>query len=436
MLLAGAAAFVVFWVAWLIAWHAFLTWDRSGLWDTGLSANADAIVQFMPEDSQLLAIAPVTGLPAQRFMRDDLSYQVWSKGTLLVRSPGAPLGPLKPDGQDGFEDREVGGAPWRVYAVSDPKRHLQVQAGKPQRDRQQIVWWVMLGTLSTLSVLAVLLAAVIAWGVRWSLRPLAALERAVRARATFDLLPLSLEGLPREVSPLVESFNRLLAQLERAVALERRFVADAAHELRTPLAALMAQAHVLQRAQSEEERATALRSLTLGVARSARLSEQLLDLARLDAVDEAGYAPVDLGEVLRLSARDFEHVAQAKQQRLSCQLEPAVVLGSTDALGVLVRNLLDNATRYTQPGGEIIASCRAEGQQVVLCVTDNGPGVPAAARARIFDRFYRVEGSPGSGSGIGLSLVQRIALAHHGTLTLGEGPGFRLAVSFRGHERS
>lgn len=427
LVIASLLAFVGFWAVWMGAWYAFLTSEKVGLWDAALSSNATAILEFMPEDTELLRIAPVTGLPAHRFMRDDLSYQVWSGSTLLVKSPGAPDTPFKADRVDGFAETEIGGEPWRVVAVSNAERHVQVQAGKPRTHQRQIVLWLAATTFVTVSLLAGVLIAAIAWGVRWSLKPLATVQAVMQGRDVFDLTPLTSSGLPREVAPLVESFNHLLTRLEGAVQHERRFIADAAHEMRTPLAALLAQVHVAEQATGDAERAEALRQLSAGVLRTTRLTEQMLALAHVDA-QVGELVSIDLSDVVRLVARDFEH----QPQRQHFVLEPARIKGTPDALAILVRNLLDNATRHVPAHCSVEVRCTTVAQGVRFEVRDDGPGIPADARARVFDRFYRAPGTRERGSGIGLSLVQRIAVAHSARVELGEGPGFSVVIHFPG----
>nr|WP_259371873.1 ATP-binding protein [Caldimonas mangrovi] len=218
---------------------------------------------------------------------------------------------------------------------------------------------------------------------------------------------------------------------------EKRFIADAAHELRTPLAALLAHAQLAAEADDPQEAKAALRRLTAGVERSARLSEQLLDLARVDVSKPGQSETVPLYETVEMVVRDFEMVAVQKKQRIVLDLEPCTVAGHVDAIGILVRNLVDNALRYTPASGRCVVSCRTEavdGRDVVrLKVADNGPGVPVDERERIFDRFYRVPGTGERGSGIGLSLVARIAQMHGARICVGEGidgRGFGIWLDF------
>ncbi|MDC8013250.1 sensor histidine kinase [Tahibacter soli] len=420
-------AFLGFWLLWVALWAMFMQREGTGLWDGSLAANAQTIARTMPRDRELLAIAPVTGLPANVWMRDDMIYQVWAGGTLLIRSHDAPAAPIKPDFLDGFDERDIDGARFRVYAVSDAAHGIQVQAAKAHSHLEQIARWLAGATLTTVGLLLALLAAALWLGIRWSLKPVDALCEAVAARATFDLAPLPTAQLPSELRGLVDTFNAQLARLDRAVQGERRFVADAAHELRTPLAVLSAHAQIALRAHDVADKDEALRLLAAGIDRGARLSEQLLDLARLDAsADGARRRRTDLAELAELVARDYAASARRNAQQIVLSTQPCPLVGDVDELGIQLRNLIDNALRYGGAGARVEIRCAPrDGGGGTLCVADDGPGVAPDERERIFDRFYRVAGSRERGSGIGLSLVARIAASHGATIAVGDGVGGR-----------
>ncbi|AKU95384.1 Sensory histidine kinase QseC [Labilithrix luteola] len=413
-----------------------------GWWDVSLRESANEILrsteivgltEARPNGSDLALPKPLVR-NSENFEANHVSYQVWVAGREVLHSPGAPASPLKPSFADGPSRERIAGEIWWVHAVSDPERALQVQVGKPQ-----IRWAHDMRNLWSFSAinswLMTALLGVAFWVViRWSLGPVTALTSAVLTRSSFDLTPLSTRGLPDEVRPLVDAFNGLLERLESALRRERRFIADAAHELRTPLAALSAMAEVALRADSMEEKDAALSKLAAVVARSTRLSEQLLDLARLDAAKGTDhYVPVDLAELVDMVVRDFETVAHEKRQTLVMNTDHCIIRGNTDELGILLRNLIDNAIRYSGEGGRIAVSCRhAPGrrQHVLLRIADNGPGVPVTERERIFHRFYRGAGNGQNGSGIGLALASGIARSHRARIQVGDGlDGRGLGVS-------
>jgi signal transduction histidine kinase len=433
-------AIAAFWGTWYAAQLTQVTREQTALRDKGLQEVAKQILLSLNRDITESPVQAMLALPADAsFTGEKLSFQVWAeRHHTVLRSPGSPMEALKPDFLDGFADRRIRDEDWRVFAISDSTGRVNVQVGKPksyllaeQRHRRNV-------SLIYMILLLALLSGVIWIVVRWSLKPVVAVQAAMKERTALDLEPLPLAGLPDEIRPLVESFNRLLHQLDEAIQGERRFIADAAHELRTPLAALLAQAQVAMRAPAGSEEKAALQRLVAGVERSARLSEQLLDMARLDADDIAnGHERAVLYDLMVVVVRDFETAAAHKRQMISLNTEPCVIFGHVDELGILIRNLVDNALRYAAEGGRIAVSCRClplGGKDMVcLQVADDGPGVPEAERRRIFDRFYRVPGNGGRGSGIGLSLVARIAQRHGADIEVGdglEGRGFGIAVWF------
>ncbi|AKJ28055.1 ATP-binding protein [Caldimonas brevitalea] len=441
LLVVVLSTLVVFWVFWIGCQVVQMGRHQTGQWDMMLRNIGTQIILSLPVDTERVMlnrrerfqVAEQTG-----YEGDKVSFQAWvGRHHLAMQSPGAPDTPLKADFADGFAEVTIGGQPWRVFAVSDVTGRVQVQVGKPKALlRADIERWTALSLSSAVLVLLLLKASI--WGVvHWSFRPVTAARRALGKRSPSDLNPLPTGGLPSEVRPLVESFNALLAQLDTAMQTEKRFIADAAHELRTPLAALLAHTQLAASAENPECAKQALVKLAAGVERSARLSEQLLDLARIDASKPQQGGPLPLYETVELVVRDFEMVAAQKQHRIVLDLEPCDVQGHVDAVGVLVRNLIDNALRYTPAGGRCVVSCRSviEGGREVarLKVADNGPGVPPHERERIFNRFYRVPGAGGRGSGIGLSLVARIAQLHQARIGVGDGldgAGFAIWVDF------
>ncbi|BDU14825.1 sensor histidine kinase [Lysobacter auxotrophicus] len=431
-------------VAWLV-WLGCQAWQLSrahyGFWDESQREVAAQILESMPDGLQSLPPRERPDVPAGH--RDHkMSWQVWAGGRNVVYSVAAPDEPLKPDFRDGFARRKIAGQVWHVYSLSDPKRGLIVQVGRSKEMiANEIARWVGLSLLAA-GLIFVLFVLTVWIVIGRSLRPVAALRDALRARPPLDLTPLQAPGLPTEFSPLVDAFNDQLTRVDQAVQNERRFIADAAHELRTPLAVLSAHADLARRAATEEERDTALRRLSAGVARAARLSEQLLDLARLDAQTVAPtLLPLDIAPLLVLVVRDFETLARERHQRIGLRTEDGRILGDVDLLGILIRNLVDNAVRYAGEGGRIEVICRRDVRDgvggIALCVADDGPGVVKDERERIFHRFYRAnggthgDGSPrSSGSGIGLSLVARIARTHHARIHVEDGlDGRGLAIT-------
>ncbi len=264
---------------------------------------------------------------------------------------------------------------------------------------------------------------------RRALGPLDEIARQIAVREPDRLHALTPVRAPREIAPLVRAINDLFVRVADTLELERRFTADAAHELRTPLAAIAAQAQVAERARDTAEREHAIRQLVAGSRRATRLVDQLLTLARLDPDNATANETVRLDRL----AEDVcaAHGAEAMEKSIALELDavPATVTGSTDMLRILLRNLVDNAIRYTPAGGCVTVAV-APG---LITVTDTGPGIPAAERRRVFDRFHRLAGQEAEGSGLGLSIVARIAERHGATIELRDGDagrGLRVTVRF------
>ena len=275
------------------------------------------------------------------------------------------------------------------------------------------------------------LAAAIWLAVGVGLAPLGRFAGEVERRAPDNLAPLALTRVPREVLPLQQALNALFARLRQSRELERRFTADAAHELRTPLAAIRTQAEVALNADDRAQARRALANVVSGAERATRLVEQLLTLARLDP-QTALERPQPIG--LRALARDAvaAQAPFAARRNIDLGLLPGderTVHGDPVLLAVLLRNLVDNAVRYTPPGGRVDLAVEeahaARGGYPLLRVTDSGPGIAPAAREQAFERFHRGPDSREEGSGLGLSIVRRIAELHRATLTLDDGPGGR-----------
>jgi two-component system OmpR family sensor kinase len=444
LLIALMISVFLFWAVWLGVQLWQMTRQQTGYWDAMLSNIGTQILLTIPANVEEVSADRPFVLPRDvPFSGEKCSFQIWGRnGRALMRSPDAPVQALMPDFRPGFADTEIDGERWRVFAVSDMTGTVQVQVGKPEHLlREDLNRWVRLSSVSAAVLFAVLLTAV--WkAICFTWRPVADVQKAIESRHPNDLRPLPTAALPKEVKPLVESFNGLLQQLDASMRNERRFIADAAHEMRTPMAALLAHAQLAQRADNEEKRNQALAQLIAGVQRNARLSEQMLDMARLDSCCRIEQPQrVRLDEAVQVVARDFEVIAQQKQQHLTVQAEPSVILGDIDLLGILLRNLIDNALRYSGRGGRVAVSCvverRGEGaaqtRKICLTVADDGPGVPVEERERIFDRFYRAPGARERGSGIGLSLVARIAEVHNASIEIGsglDGRGVAIAVHF------
>jgi len=281
--------------------------------------------------------------------------------------------------------------------------------------------------LAPLLLLAVLAAPLLWWIVGRALQPLADLGGQLAQRRPAALEPLPLAGLPAELRPMVAALNGLLQRLQAAFVQQRALAADAAHALRTPLAAVTLQVQLAQRAAEGEARTGALQRLEAGVKRASHLVAQLLALARLDPdAARAPAAALDLAQLTREVADELAPLASGADKTLQLELPPAAAtLGHDSALKMALTNLLDNALRHTPPGGTVTLTLLDENGHWKLAVSDTGPGLPADERERVFDRFYRGRDAKAPGSGLGLAIVRDVARLHGGTTFIDDGPGGR-----------
>lgn len=334
--------------------------------------------------------------------------------------------------QLGFADVQVGAQVWRSFSVAMPSRVIQVS--QPLAVRRQLAADAAGRAVLPLLLLAPFLAAAAWWVSALALRPLQRVAADVQRRDEQSLSALPIDGLPDEVAPLVAALNALLQRLAQSLDTQRAFVADAAHELRSPLTALKLQLQLLKRAGSEAERAAAAEVLGAGIERAARLVEQLLALAR----SEPGAAPIapqrfDLSELVREALADTVPLALARRTKIELHADaPVFVEGDRAGLSVLVRNLADNAVRYAPCDARVELRVSSADGVPVLQVDDSGPGIPPAERERVFDRFYRRGVGDASGSGLGLAIVRSVAQRHGATVALDDSPlgGLRVTLRF------
>lgn len=342
------------------------------------------------------------------------------------------VAPLPRVATEGFRDLEHAGARWRVYALPSEVQLIQVAQPLAQRRAQAI--GITLRLLAPMLLLVPVGAALLWWIVGRALRPLADLGGQLAQRQPGTLAPLPVEPLPAEAQPLVAALNGLLARLQAAFEQQRALTADAAHALRTPLAAVTLQAQLARRAPQGPQRDAALEKLESGVKRASQLVAQLLALARLDpdAAREPA-AALDLARLGREVADDLAALAERAQIAVRLKLPAeAPARGHEAALRMALTNLLDNAVRYTPAGGEVELAVQQDAGDWRLAVSDTGPGLPADERGRVFDRFYRGRDSRAPGSGLGLAIVREVARLHGGETFIGDGPGGRgLTVGFR-----
>lgn len=363
-----------------------------------------------------------------------LEFQIWGRdGALWLRSGNAPAEPLS--SQPGYRDILHHGQPWRMLAIWAPGGEFQVQVAQSLADRERVALEVATQVGLPIVLALPLLALLIYLAVRRAVRPLDLLAEGLSARNPDNLEALPENGdAPSEVRPLILALNRLLARLSITLDNERRFTADAAHELRTPLAAIKIQSQVALASTEEEDRRHALRQVRAGTDRASRLVDQLLRLARLDPLAGIAQASdVRLDEVAAQLVGEVVPLARELGKSLSLVDSPdeVVVRGDADLLRVALRNLVENALRHTPDGCEITLGASLEKGQPLLWVRDTGPGVEEDELSRITERFFRGRDVTQEGSGLGLAIVRRVAELHGARLELANHPEGGLIARLR-----
>jgi two-component system sensor histidine kinase QseC len=424
MLATGLVWTVVLVITWLKTEH-----ELSELLDAHLAQTAAVLaVQTSDEHDDDFTTAEVLHKYQSR-----VAFQIWHERELIFRSAQAPMVPLSPWGQMGISDQQQEGQAWRVFATSGRERDVRVVVAELKSARHDILNAGLKAAIVPM-LLALPVLAFLIWGAIFkALAPLRQLSQSVSQRHPDAREPLS-EAVSAEVQPLVQSLNHLFQQMALQMDSERRFTADAAHELRTPIAAIRMQAQVARGSAADRERQHALDAVLQGCDRATRLVAQLLQLARLDA-EQAGQADASCDAVADTQATlaDLGPQAMAKQQVLSLDAPETLHLPMpTGLVGVLVGNLVDNAQRYS-PSGARIDVRWVTLPMPQLVVEDSGPGVSEADLARLGDRFFRVPGNGAQGSGLGWSIVRRVAQRYRLQVSLGRSPdlgGLRVVVSW------
>lgn len=364
-----------------------------------------------------------------------LLFQVWdAKGKLVVGIPKAFKISLH-DAHIGFSDEVINGNDWRVYAQYD-QDHNKIIVAELYDIRNQLADDITQNNAYILLVTYPLFGILIWIIVGIALRSITRVSNEISNRASTYLEPVNPANIPVEIKPLVDELNQLFIRLKLAFDRNKRFAGDAAHELRTPLAALKTHAQVALKAENETERYNALLKVIRGVDRSSHIVAQLLTLSRLNQEDTLNdIKPIDLH---KLAAEIIAYlVPVAVEKSIDVELTPppkfTMIMGNEISLGILIRNIVDNAIRYTPEKGEVKIQVLSNDEEVIFRVTDSGPGVPVELRERIFERFYRVIGTTASGSGLGLAIVSQITELHSARISLSTPPsgvGLQFEVAF------
>lgn len=406
--------------------HSEAEHEAEELMDGNLAQNARRLLAMardnepnLPDLAQRLARASAN--PASLY-EPPLEFQLLgADGKLLMHSPNAPAIALS--APPGYANLLRDGQRWRAYCEETPESGLRAIVFQSMQLRDTVAMEIATRTALPIGLALPILLALIYYSIRRSLKPLDDLAAEVASRSTENLADLESKPAPLELQGLAEAINHLLQRLRRTLDNERRFTADAAHELRTPLAALKIHAQVALASRDAEQQQHALTQTINGVDRSTHIVEQLLRLARLDPLSRpADMGNVDLGEL----AAEVAASADGQTERKVLLALPKNVLaieGDRGLLAVAWRNLLENALRYTLPGGTITVYAEADGGAICIGVADDGPGCPEAELPRLHERFFRSSQARAEGSGLGLAIVSRIAELHGGRLELANRAG-------------
>lgn len=406
-----------------LVWGLALVWSaRSArqevneMFDTELVRLARQVQAVTAPLSGNVATPQRDAVPGGAADLDDLAIAIWDReGKPLLPDEDGPRLPRR-EGALGFVDVELGGEAWRLYYTPSPDGERLIAVGQMVHERDELVWsFLGAQALPWLLVLPLLLGG-LAWGVRAALSPLEALARELKRRDADDLRTVSLERAPSELQPMLAAMNGLFARIDETLTRERQFTADAAHELRTPISVLTAQWAVYRGAPEGPERERAARALDAGLARMARLVEQLLGLSRLDATQRLkDPTPIDWPALVEQAMSDVLPLAERRRIELDCEwadgedgAAPAW-RGDPDLMGLLLRNLLDNAVRYAPEGSGVTLRF---GRHRVAVENTAPAGLDTTQVATWGERFHRPDGQSESGSGLGVSIAQRIAELH------------------------
>ena len=412
-------------IAWLVLGLASYTTTRheiDELYDGEMAQIARVLLGVY--NSRLINTRGDTQITSSPFeggedYENKLVFQIWDKnGKLLMRSANAPLEPLSSE-VGVFQTRDIYGNEVRTLSMKDPGGGLIVHVGQNIEIRRENATEI----LESLSYIMIFAFPVFLWlihkGVNQGTRFLNNLSEKIARRAEDDLSPIETEDIPLEIRGIVEALNKLMSKVSMVLARERQFISDASHELRTPLAGIKAHAQLALKDKGHEQ--AALARIVEGVDRTTRIANQLLTLSGIDAMNELDQKDtIDVGGLIERVVQDMDSEISEKSIRVSVRLDTEKRLTGNEALlYILFRNLIDNAVRYSPPGSELKVVYQYEESALTLSVIDQGPGISADQRERVFDRFYRDINTGGEGSGLGLAIARKIADLHHAVIVLG-----------------
>ncbi len=435
----GAATLLIWCASSLWLYRAVID-TANRLFDAALDNTAHAVLAVVRnEASELTETKEGVGFELaviDQSSQTDTVYQVLGpNGIMVFRSHGAPIAPLAAAQNRGFGITRIGGEDYRVFTLATELNAATIHVAQPMSRRIELARAGALRLQIPGAALMLALIGAVAWSVRKATAPIVRYADALDSLTAEAEVPVDGTELPRELQPVSRAIDRLMQRVRDSIIRERTLTADAAHELRNPLAALRLQAQVALRARDPKERNAALNELLLGTDRAARMVDAVLTLARFDASTavQISKSRVELDGLAELIAAEFAPLANLRGIAIRVVCEPVIVLGDQDALAILLRNLLSNALRYARK--QIRVEISDGDQKAAIAVQDDGPGFTEESATRAFHRFFRgpQESHSSEGAGLGLALVLRIAQLHSGSVEIGRGTygGARVTVTLR-----
>ena len=422
--------------------------------DSQLTLSAYTILSFLDEDSNSSEIKEIQAridevpsflskvnydMSSQKTnlntLIQSIQFKIWDGDKVILESY-APPEMKKPQPKTGFEIIWTNNIPWRVFTIYDSIKDLYITVMQRQDFRINLEKKITQDSISIIIIIYPFLGFLVWFIVGRGLESISKATEELKNKDKNSMTPLIIKDAPVEIAPLISELNNLLARLSRAFSREKRFTADAAHELKTPLAALSAQAQVAVKTKDGSIKSQAINNLIIGVNRCSHVIQQLLILNRMEP--EASLKEkqaLDLKIAMSEIISEIATIAVKKHTAIEFEYDNKLkyeILGNLISIQIMARNIIDNAVKYTQPHGSVIIKLENNDKNIKFIVSDNGPGIPSKLKNRIFERFYRVIGSKESGSGLGLSIVKQIVEIHDAKITLAaNNPGLRMTVTFK-----
>lgn len=420
------AGFFIALLAFAFSWH-----EIEEVYDAQLVHSAKVLLQLT--EHEILENGQIQlgseNLNLQHRYEKKIAFRIWHNDRLVAQSANAEN---FDDFQapPGFSDQNLDGKPWRFFVFLDPSTGLRTETSERYAIRYEMIGQLMWSLFIPALLFIPMIILVIWIGVRKSLKPLIQVSNTVDERRPDDLTPIPFDGIPSETLPLIQALNRLFSRIEESFRHEREFTDNAAHELRTPLAAMKTQTQVLmKKAAQMPDCHEGLKNLNAIIDRSTHLIEQILALSRLQNED-APLMEMSLSECVTEIVEELAPISEMKRQNLQVKISDSITIhGNFESLSILVRNILDNAIKYTPEGGIIGISVSDDGR---VKISDTGPGLPDIDKKRAFERFVRMDRTGEIGSGLGLSIAKRIADMHHASIRLEDNKPHGLIVTIEG----